>query len=59
MGTESKNIKIQTRIDQLRQSNDHSVIHLQQLDAERQKTVNDILLTNGRILELEEILKEK
>jgi protoporphyrinogen oxidase len=51
--------KTQTRVTQLKKQISQSKTHLQELDSERQKTINDILILTGRILELKEILKDK
>lgn len=58
MPEEQHKIKLHDRLNDLKRSCDRSKIYLQELDAERQKTINDILIITGRILELEEILKE-
>ena len=51
--------KLQQRIEELKKENDQALQNLQIMDLERQKTINNILTRNGRILELEEMLKEK
>ena len=49
--------KIQTRIEELKKQNDQVNEILVRLERERNRLVQEALIRNGRILELEEILK--
>ena len=51
--------KTTLRINGLKTENDKARVYLQELDLEKQKTTADILIRNGRILELEEMLKDE
>jgi hypothetical protein len=59
MDTEKDKTKLNQRINALKKDIERSKLYLQELDSERQKTINDLLILTGRILELEEILKEQ
>ena len=50
--------KIQLRIEELKKENDQANSELAQLDQRRDLVIREILVRNGRILELKEILKE-
>ena len=49
--------KIQTRIEELKKENDEDNAKLISLNQIRETVIQGILVRNGRILELEEILK--
>ena len=49
--------KIQTRIEELKKENDEDNVKLVNLNQIRETVIQGILVRNGRILELEEILK--
>ena len=49
--------KIQTRIGELKKQNDQANEILIRLEQEKNRLVQEALIRNGRILELEEILK--
>ena len=49
--------KIQTRIEKLKKENDEDNAKLINLNQIRETVIQGILVRNGRILELEEILK--
>ena len=51
--------KINDRIKQLKAENERDGLYLQNLDSERQRVIQGMLIRNGRILELEELLKEQ
>ena len=50
---------LQARIDELKKVNDEANQYVQKLDIEKQNVVSNILIRNGRILELEELIKEE
>ena len=50
--------KIRKRIQALKEENDQGNENLAKLDQARQSLIQQMLVRNGRILELEEILKE-
>ena len=49
--------KIQTRIEELKKQNDQVNEVLLRMEQERNRLIQEALVRNGRILELEEILK--
>ena len=49
--------KIQTRIEELKKQNDQVIEVLLRMEQERNRLLQEALVRNGRILELEEILK--
>ena len=49
--------KIQTRIEELKKQNDEDNAKLINLNQIRESVIQGILVRNGRILELEEILR--
>jgi hypothetical protein len=51
--------KLEKRIQEIKLENDVANQYLQKLDNERQKTIAECLMRNGRIMELEEILKNE
>lgn len=50
--------KLQERMQELKEQNDRGNGMLIQLDQSRQNLISEILIRNGRILELEELLRE-
>ena len=50
---------LQARIDELKKTNEEAAQYVQKLDTEKQNVVSNILVRNGRILELEELLIEE
>mgnify|MGYP001278345865 CR=1 FL=1 len=50
---------LQARIDELKKTNEEASQYIQKLDIEKQNVVSNILVRNGRILELEELLIEE
>jgi uncharacterized coiled-coil DUF342 family protein len=50
--------KLQARIEELRKQNDEANQIMVQLDQKRSQVIQEILVRNGRILGLEEALKE-
>lgn len=50
--------KIKARIDELKKENDKTNEELVRLEQLRNRFVQEALIRNGRILELEELLKE-
>jgi len=51
--------KLEKRIQEIKVENDAANQYLQKLDNERQKTITECLMRNGRIMELEKILEEE
>ena len=51
--------KLEKRIQEIKVENDVANQYLQKLDNERQKTITECLMRNGRIMELEKILEEE
>lgn len=49
---------IQKRMEDLKKEQEEASKHIQDLDVEKQKTINEILIRNGRILELEKLLQD-
>ena len=50
--------KLETRIEELKKENDKANTMLQNIDIKKSQLIQEILTRNGRILELEEILKD-
>lgn len=50
--------KLQERMQELKEQNDRGNGMLIQLDQSRQNLISEILIRNGRILEIEELLRE-
>ena len=50
--------KLQARIEELKKQNDAVNQMMAQLDQNRSQLIQEMLVRNGRILELEEFLKE-
>ena len=50
--------KFQARIEELKKQNDAANQTMAQLDQNRSQLIQEMLIRNGRILELEEFLKE-
>ena len=50
--------KLQQRVEELKKENDQANTLLQNIDIRKSQIIQEILTRNGRILELEEILKE-
>ena len=50
--------KLENRIEELRKENDQTNAMLQSVDIRKSQLIQEILTRNGRILELEEILKD-
>ena len=50
--------KLEARIEEFKKENDGASGLLQSIDAKKGQVIQEILIRNGRILELEEILKD-
>ena len=51
-------VKLQERVDELKAQNDKDNQYVIKIDNERQNIISRMLVTNGRILELENLLKQ-
>ena len=52
------NEKLQEKMDTLKKENEKATQYLQNLEQEKNKVISECLIRNGRILELEDFLKE-